>query len=80
MAYTVTRKNVNLGSVNGALCSVTADAASGTVPTGLGSIQSVAIAPQSMNSSNIKFSVSAGTVTVSGCTSGDAFFLTIFGN
>jgi len=79
MAFTVSRENSTFGNKLVALCDVTADAASGTVPTQLTAIQSVALAPKSMASAAIKISVSGGTVTVSNAASGDAFFLTVIG-
>lgn len=79
MAYTVSKVDSVFGNKGVALCDVAADAASGTIPTGLGKIESVALAPKSMATSAIKISVSGGTVTVSNAASGDDFFLTVFG-
>lgn len=79
MAYTVTKYRTVFGDQRVELCSVTADAASGTVPTGLSAINSVSLGPQSMATSAIKISVSGGTVTISNAASGDAFYLNVFG-
>lgn len=79
MAYTVSKVDSVFGNKAVALCDVTADAASGTIPTGLGKIDSVSLGPQSMASSAIKISVSGGTVTVSNAANGDAFYLHVFG-
>ncbi len=38
MAYTVTQEKTVFGNLRVHFCNVTADAASGTIPTGLGSI------------------------------------------
>lgn len=80
MAFTVSREASVMGNKAVDLCDVTADAASGTIPTGLSRIASVSIAPKSMASAAIKMSVSGGTVTVSNAASGDAFFLTVIGS
>lgn len=80
MAFTVTKEESVFGNKAVAMCTVTADAASGTVPTGVSRIVSVALAPLSMATSAVKLSVSGGTVTVSNAASGDAFYLTVFGS
>ena len=79
MAYTIT-KEAHVGNRVEVLCKVVTDAASGTVPTGLGAIKAVSLAPLSMSSAAIKLSVSGGTVTVSNCTSGDEFYLVVIGS
>lgn len=79
MAYTITATKVVLGNKRAELVEVTADAASGTIPCGLGSIECIALAPKSMASSAIKMSTSGGTVTVSNAANGDNFFLTVIG-
>lgn len=45
MAYTITATKVVLGNKRAELVEVTADAASGTIPCGLGSIECIALAP-----------------------------------
>lgn len=79
MAFTVSRNQSVFGDKRAVICNVTADAASGTIPTGLSAIDGHAISPQSMATSAIKISTSGGTVTVSNAASGDAFYLTVFG-
>ncbi len=79
MAFTVTKEETVYGNKKVALCSVSADAASGTIPTGVGAIQAVSIGPKSMASAGIKMTVSGGTVTVSNCANGDEFFLVVHG-
>lgn len=80
MAFTVAKEDSVFGNKAVAFCVVTADAASGTIPTGLSRIASVSLAPLSMATSAIKMAVSAGTVTVSNAASGDAFYLTVYGS
>ena len=80
MAYTVSKEASVFGNKAVALCDVTADAASGTIPTGLSRIASVSICPKSMASAAIKVSVSGGTVTVSNAANGDAFFMNVYGS
>lgn len=79
MAFTVSKVETVFGDKKVSICTVTADAASGTVPTGVGAIQGVSLGPLSMATSAIKMSVSGGTVTVSNAASGDAFYLTVMG-
>jgi hypothetical protein len=79
MAFTVSKEETVYGNKKVALCTVTADAASGTVPTGVGAIHAVSLGSISMATSAIKMSVSGGTVTISNCASGDAFYLVVHG-
>lgn len=79
MAFTVTKVTSVFGNQKVDLCTVTADAASGTIPTSVGAVNGLALCPLSMATSAIKVSVSGGTVTVSNAASGDAFYLTVFG-
>lgn len=79
MAYTVSATKVVLGNKRAELIEVTADAASGTIPCGLGGIDCISLAPKSMATAAIKMSTSGGTVTVSNAASGDNFFLTVIG-
>ena len=67
---------------------VTADAASDTVATGLKSVDFLSLTPVSMSTVGVRFranltaagAASAGNVGVSGCTSGDAFWLVAYGH
>lgn len=79
MAYTVTKVPTVFGNKKVDLCSVVADAASGTIPTSLGAIDAISLGPQSMATSAIKMTVSGGTITVSNAASGDQFWLTVYG-
>lgn len=66
---------------------VTADAASGSVNTGLGNIVNYSLTPSSLNSANHKTyknalggaTAAAGYVGFDGCTSGDTWYLVVFG-
>lgn len=79
MAFTVSKQRVSLGNKAMVICDVTADAASGTIPTGLSKIESISLGPQSMATSAIKIASSGGTVTISNAASGDALFLHVIG-
>ena len=66
---------------------VTADGATGTIVTGLGSVDHVQVTPKSMASSpyairaneGVASTSIAGTVGVTGVTSGDDFYMVVFG-
>lgn len=87
MAYTLVRTPSAFGNQATELIHVTADAATQAITTRLGVIVGFAYGPSSMNSSNIHIAINSnasgvatpGTVGVSGCTSGDDFYLTVFG-
>jgi hypothetical protein len=79
MAFTVSANKSVFGNKLVHICTVTADAASGTVPTGMTAVEGWTLGPLSMATSAIKIAASAGTVTISNAASGDAFYLTIFG-
>jgi hypothetical protein len=88
MAYTVTTtKKTVFGDMRVHHLEVTADAATGTVATGLSVVESMTYAPKSMATAAVKLrknalpagTASAGSVAVSGAASGDAMFLTIYG-
>ena len=87
MAYTIV-KNVNVfGNQRAIHMDITADAATQTIEPGLSKIYGVAYTPCSMNTSNIHISPNSGALNtalfgfigVTGCTSGDHFFITVFG-
>lgn len=67
--------------------SCVADAATGTVSTDLGAINHIAFVPRSMTAATESFKInvlpigttSAGSVAVTGVTSGDEFYLTVYG-
>ena len=79
MAYTFTQEKTVFGNLRVHFCNVTADGASGTIPTGLGSIVGYSLSPISMATASPLMKASGGTVTVSAAVNGDNFFLTIFG-
>lgn len=79
MAYTLTKVDSVFGNKKVQIIEVTADAASGTIPTALGAIDGWALGPKSMATSAVKMSVSGGTVTVSNAASGDNFYVTVYG-
>jgi len=88
MAYTVVKYNTVLGNKRVVGLDITADAATQTIETGLKKIDFMCNGESSMNSANIKLAVnsnssgiqSMGVIGVSGCTSGDRFFVTVFGS
>lgn len=79
MAYTVSKVSTVFGNKKVDICEVTADAASGTIPTSLGAIDGYALGPLSMATSAIKVSKSGGTITVSNAVNGDNFYITVYG-
>ena len=87
MAYTVTKVNSVFGNLRSVIMNVTADAATQAVETGLKNVVGMSYGPLSMNSSNIHLAVnsnasgvqSMGVVGISGCTSGDNFFVVVYG-
>lgn len=79
MAYTVTTTKTVFGDQRVHLCNVTADAASGTIPTGLAVITGYAVGPISMATASVIMKASGGTVTISAAANGDNFYLTIYG-
>ncbi len=88
MAYTIVRTPSDFGNKKVALLDITADSAEATIDTGMLFIEAIAVGPSSMNSSCIHIAVNSGTtgtalvgfLGVSGCTSGDRFFVTVFGH
>ena len=79
MAYTVSKVSTVFGNKKVDLVEVTADAASGTIPTSLGAIDAYSLGPISMATSAIKVSKSGGTLTISNAASGDNFYVTVYG-
>lgn len=89
MAFTQTLvKVISYGNLRGAIYNMTADANSGLVACNVGIVDALSIAPISMSSAGIKFKIntnaasaaSNGNILVSGCTSGDNFFITVYGH
>lgn len=79
MAYTVTQEKTVFGNLRVHVCNVTADAASGTIPTGLTTIVGYSIAPVSMSTAAPLMKASGGTITVSNAANGDNFYTVVFG-
>jgi hypothetical protein len=79
MAYTVTQTKTGFGDQRVAICNVTADAASGTIPTGLTLITGYSVGPISMATASPLMKASGGTVTVSAAANGDNFYLIVYG-
>jgi hypothetical protein len=87
MAYTVVRVNSVFGNERVAILKITTDAATQNVGSGLSVIHGIALGIISCNSANFKIGVNsattgtavAGTLGITGCTSGDVFYVTCFG-
>lgn len=87
MAYTVTKHNSVFGNKKTIGMEITADGATQAVETGLKWIEFMSVGPSSMNSSNIHIATNSncsgvstpGTIGITGCTSGDNFYVTVFG-
>lgn len=87
MAYTVSKKQTVFGDQRAVILDITADAATQTVETGLGKINGFALGPKSLSTAAIKCYVNSnssgvqsfGVLGISGCASGDQFFVTVYG-
>ena len=87
MAYTLVRTPSTFGNQAVEMIKVTADAATQNVNTRLKNIVGFSYGPVSMNSSNIHIAVNSsatgvatpGQLGISGCTSGDLFYVTVYG-
>lgn len=88
MAYTVTRTVYGAGNLKTTLLKIEADAATQTVETGLQNIVHMSVAYQSMTTvvgpkivanSNASGVQSLGVLGISGCASGDLFYVTVYG-
>lgn len=87
MAFTVSKTQTVFGNQRTVIMEVTADAATQTIETGLKKVIGFSYAPKSMNTSNVHMAInsnasgvaSQGVFTVTGCTSGDNFFVTVYG-
>ncbi len=88
MAFTVTNSMTVMGNKRVNAMYVTADAASATIETGLDSVDFIGMTHVSMASVGVRFranltaagAASVGSIGVSGCTSGDAFWLVAYGH
>jgi hypothetical protein len=79
MAYTVSQEKTVMGNLRAHICTVTADAASGTIPTGLTTIAGYSLSPISMATAAPLIKASGGTITVSNAVNGDNFYLIVYG-
>ena len=87
MAYTLVRTPSVFGNQATEIIHCTADAAEANIATRLGKIVGFSYGPSSMNSSNIHIAMNSnstgvaaqGTIGISGCTSGDAVVLVVYG-
>lgn len=87
MAYTyAATKKTTFGDQRVQFGTVTADATAGDFATGLGVLEAVQVTPKSVTT-GYKVRLNAGqsgtstvgTVAITGCTSGDEFFVTVYG-
>lgn len=86
MAYTVTRKQHISGDVRQVLLNITADSATSNVDSGLSFVEAFSVGAQSLtaavhiyaNVGAISTSI-AGNLGISGCTSGDQFYVICYG-
>lgn len=87
MAFTVTRDKSVFGNKAIVGLKIIADGATEAVPSGLKNIDYFSYGPSSMNSANIHISpnegvtstAAAGTLGITGCTSGDEFYVVVYG-
>lgn len=87
MAFTVVSRQSVLGNERVVHMTITADAATQTIETGLKNVYAHATGPQSLSTAAIKVYAnsnasgvqSMGVLGISGCVSGDIFFVTVFG-
>ncbi len=87
MVYTITKDKTVFGNKRCVGLKISADAASETVSTGLQHVDFVGFGHISMTSLGIRIrpnltaagAASEGSIGISGCTSGDEFFVTVYG-
>lgn len=87
MAYTVSRKISVFGDQRVAILDITADAATQTVETGMSKVNGISIGQKSLSTAAIKCYVNSnasgvqsfGVLGISGCASGDQFFVIVYG-
>lgn len=87
MAFTLTvNEKTVFGNMQVQMGTVTADATAGSVQTSLGRIRHITVTPKSVTT-GYKVAVNAGAtgtstagaLAITGCTSGDEFFVTVYG-
>lgn len=87
MAFTVSSKQSVFGNQRVVIMDITADAATQTIETGLKKVNGFVTGPKSMNSANFKMAANSnasgvqsfGVIAITGVTSGDALFVTVYG-
>lgn len=87
MAYTVTRYKTVFGDKRTVMMKITADAATQTIETGLNVVEAFSHGKASMNTANQHFAInsnasgvqSMGVIAVTGCTTGDEFYVVVYG-
>ncbi len=87
MAYTVTRDKTVFGNKASVIVKIIADAATEAVPSGLSRIDGISVGKSSMGTANIHIAVNkglsgtaaAGTLGITGCASGDEFYVVVYG-
>ncbi len=57
-----------------------ADAATGTIATGLNQVSAISVTLKSASTCAVKFGIVASAVVVSGATSGDEYYVTVYGS
>lgn len=89
MAFTVTvNKKTVFGDMRVNMFSITADATTQTVDTGFDNIVHMDWSAKSMTTSTVKMhknigaegTALVGCIGISGCTSGDEYYVTVYGN
>lgn len=89
MAFTVTiNKKTVFGDMRVNMLSITADATTQTVDTGFDNIVHMDWAAKSMTTSTVVMNKNTGaegtalvgSIGISGCTSGDEYYVTVYGN
>ncbi len=79
MAFTLTvNEKTVFGNQVVYLGTVLADSTAGSVATGLGVITHNSVTPKSVTS-GYKVASTGGTLAITGCTSGDEFFVAVYG-
>ena len=87
MAYTVNKTNSVFGNQAVVMLDITADAATQTIQTGLKNILGVSVFAQSCSSAGFKVAINSnasgvqafGSIGMSGLTTADRVFVTLFG-
>jgi hypothetical protein len=81
-------ERMNMGNKQAMFYSCVADAATGTIVTGLKAVDAIAVTPKSLTTGAVKFVMNegvsgtstAGTIAVTGAASGDEFYAMVYGH